>query len=125
MQGDSRNRKRSGCLTVSLLFLFITYLLISYHYLFAIRQLPQNKLELMPESWYFNGLGIIGILYCICLIALFVKKRLGLYGWGVITLINFGLTLIAGMLSVEVIFYNLLIYGVLILLIRPSWKGMR
>ena len=114
----SQERKRGGCLTITLGLMLVANPLTSLYYLLAgstVRQAMPN----IP-GWALPTLGLLSLANFAFVLGTWHWKKWGVYGFAISSLLVFLIN--SAYLGVGTAVFGLLGIAVLVVLVRPVWK---
>ena len=113
-------KKRGGCITAFLIFMFIINPLLAIYYLFA----GEFIMESLPgiPAWSLPVLAVFGLINLGLAIAIWKWKRIGIYGLWVSAVLVLIINLTIGLTPVQS-FMGLLGPLIITLLVRPKWAS--
>jgi len=115
---EIKEKKRGGCITAFLIFMFIINPLLSIYYL-AAGEAVKQALPNIPD-WAMPVLAIFGLVNLGLAIAVWNWKRFGIYGFWISAIIVLIINLSIGLSPVQSLF-GLLGPIIITLLVRPKW----
>lgn len=115
---QSTEKKRGGCITAFLIFMFIINPLISIYYLLA-GDMVRDAYPAMPD-WALPVLALFGLINLGLAIAIWKWKRIGIYGLWVSAAVVVVINLTIGLTPVQS-FMGLIGPLIITLLVRPKW----
>jgi hypothetical protein len=112
-------KKRGGCITAFLIFMFIVNPVLSLYYI-AAGEIVKQSLPTMPDL-AIPALAILGLINFGLAIAMWNWKKIGLYGFWVSSIIILGINLSAGISLLQSLL-GLLGPIIITLLVKPKWN---
>ena len=116
---QTEEKKRGGCITAFLIFMFIVNPLTSIYYIAAgdtVKQAMPN----MPD-WAIPVLAVFGLINVGFAIAVWNWKKIGIYGFWASAIVILGINLSIGISPVQSLI-GLLGPIIITLLVRPKWN---
>ena len=111
-------KKRGGCITAFLIFMFVINPLLAIYYLFA-GDMVRDAFPNIP-GWAIPALIVFCLINLGLAIAIWKWKRIGIYGLWVSAVLVVGINLTIGLSAVQS-FMGLLGPLIITLLVRPKW----
>ncbi len=115
---QTTKKKRGGCITAFLIFMFIVNPLLSIYYLLAGDLVRQNFPDI--PGWALPVLSVFGLINLGLAIAIWNWKRIGIYGLWASAVLVLVINLMIGLSPVQS-FLGLIGPLIITLLVRPKW----
>ncbi|MGI9548151.1 MAG: hypothetical protein ACR2MM_12985 [Flavobacteriaceae bacterium] len=117
-ENTSVEKKRGGCITAFLIFMFVINPLLTIYYLVA-GDMVREAMPNIPD-WAMPVLAVFGLINLGLAIAIWKWKRIGVYGLWVSAVLVLIINLTIGLTPIQS-FMGLLGPLIITLLVRPKW----
>ncbi|NJP04272.1 MAG: hypothetical protein HC837_00900 [Chloroflexaceae bacterium] len=121
------DRKPVGCLRAFLAVTFVVNAVLGVTYLYyaIFGGTPAAEAGAAVQSfpaWFLPTIAVISLANCVFMVAIWLWRRWGAYGYGLLTLVTIGINFLAG--AGPTAFAGLLGVALLIYVVRPVWDLM-